>query len=100
MLSVTPSVNAGGLITMDILQQVTDVGDVDIPTGQRKFLTRQIQSRSAVRSGEPVVLGGMIRENSSAGSHRSAVAVRNPRRGALCSARTATRASAPNCWCC
>jgi general secretion pathway protein D len=68
MLSVTPSVNAGGLITMDILQQVTDVGDVDIPTGQRKFLTRQIQSRIAVRSGEPVVLGGLIRENSSAGS--------------------------------
>lgn len=68
MLSVTPSVNAGGLITMDIMQQVTDVGDVDIPTGQRKFLTRQIQSRIAVRSGEPVVLGGLIRENSSAGS--------------------------------
>lgn len=67
MLSVTPSVNAGGLITMDILQQVTDVGEIDAATGQRNFLTRQIQSRVAVRSGEPIVLGGMIRENDTRG---------------------------------
>ncbi|MBD9395893.1 type II secretion system secretin GspD [Acidovorax sp. ACV01] len=63
MLSVTPSVNAGGLITMDISQQVTDVGDRDTATGQRAFQTRQIQTRVAVRSGEPIVLGGLIREN-------------------------------------
>ena len=68
MLSVTPSVNAGGLITMDILQQVTDVGEIDAATGQRSFLTRQIQSRVAVRSGDPIVLGGMIRENETNGN--------------------------------
>lgn len=68
MLSVTPSVNAGGLITMDIVQQVTDVGEIDAATGQRSFLTRQIQSRVAVRSGEPIVLGGMIRENETNGT--------------------------------
>lgn len=67
MLSVTPSVNAGGLITMDIVQQVTDVGEIDAATQQRSFLTRQIQSRVAVRSGEPIVLGGMIRENETNG---------------------------------
>lgn len=68
MLSVTPSVNAGGLITMDIVQQVTDVGEIDLATSQRNFLTRQIQSRVAVRSGEPIVLGGMIRENETNGT--------------------------------
>jgi len=68
MLSVTPSVNAGGLITMDIMQQVTDVGEIDVATGQRNFLTRQIQSRVAVRSGDPIVLGGMIRENETKGT--------------------------------
>ena len=73
MLSVTPSVNAGGLITMDISQQVTDVGEADTATGQRAFLTRQIQTRVAVRSGEPVVLGGLIRENDTTG--RSGVPV-------------------------
>lgn len=63
LLSVTPSVNAGGLISMDISQQVTDVGERDVVTSQRSFQTRQIQTRVAVRSGESIVLGGLIREN-------------------------------------
>lgn len=67
MLSVTPTVNASGLITLDIVQQVTDVGEIDAATQQRNFLTRQIQSKVAVRSGEPIVLGGLIRENSTEG---------------------------------
>ena len=62
-LKVRPSVNAGGLVTMDIEQSVTDVGDIDIATGQREFLERSIMSRVAVRSTESVVLGGLIREN-------------------------------------
>ena len=63
LLTVTPSVNAGGLISMDISQQVTDVGEEDSVTRQRSFQTRQIQTRVAVRSGESIVLGGLIREN-------------------------------------
>ena len=67
MLDVLPSVNAGGLVTMDINQDVTDVGQVDAATGQRSFLQRAIASRVAVRSGETVVLGGLIRDNTSRG---------------------------------
>ncbi len=67
-LEVTPSVNAGGLVTMDVMQSVTDVGEIDPATRQRAFLERNIQSRVAVRSGESVVLGGLIRENASSGS--------------------------------
>jgi general secretion pathway protein D len=66
-LSVRPSVNAGGLVTMDIEQSVIDVGAIDSATGQRAFLDRTINSRVAVRSSESVVLGGLIRENSSVG---------------------------------
>jgi general secretion pathway protein D len=66
-LSVRPSVNAGGLVTMDIQQSVVDVGSIDSATGQRSFLDRTINSRVAVRSSESVVLGGLIRENSSLG---------------------------------
>lgn len=62
-LSVTPSVNAGNLITMQINQSVADVGQIDAATGQRSFLQRQITSKVAVRSGEAVVLGGLIRDN-------------------------------------
>jgi general secretion pathway protein D len=68
-LSVTPSVNAGGMVTMDIEQTVTDVGPIDtLGTGDRTFLEREIISRVAVRSSEAVVLGGLIRENKSSGS--------------------------------
>jgi general secretion pathway protein D len=64
-LTVTPSVNAGGLVTMDVEQSVTDVGPIDEATGQRAFLERNIMSRVAVRSNQSVVLGGLIRENAS-----------------------------------
>jgi general secretion pathway protein D len=67
-LSVTPSVGSGDLVTMTVNQSVTDVGLVDAATGQRSFLNRQIDSKVAVRSGEAVVLGGLIRDNASEGS--------------------------------
>lgn len=67
-LEVTPSVNAGGLVTMDVKQSVTDVGEIDAATKQRSFLERTIESRVAVRSNESVVLGGLIRENATTGS--------------------------------
>lgn len=67
-LEVKPSVNAGGLVTMDVKQSVTDVAGADNPTGQSSFLERNIESRVAVRSGESLVLGGLIQENSSEGS--------------------------------
>lgn len=92
MLNVTPSVNAGGLVTLDILQQVTDVGEVDQPTGQRNFLTRQIQSRVAVRSGEPIVLGGVMSENESAGNNGVPVLRSIPLVGTLFSTTNNTKA--------
>ena len=61
-LEVTPSVNAGGLVTMDIKQSVTDVGP-QVEGQQPTFLERSIMSRVSVRSGQSVVLGGLIREN-------------------------------------
>lgn len=67
-LAVTPSVGAGDMVTMSINQAVTDVGSIDAATGQRAFLQRQFSSKVAVRSGEAVVLGGLIRENDTSGS--------------------------------
>ncbi len=67
LLSVTPGVNAGGLVTMDVSQEVTDVGPIDPATGQRTFLQRNIQSVVAVQSGETIVLGGLIISNESRG---------------------------------
>lgn len=62
LLTVSPQVNVGGLITMDVVQEVTDVGEIDQATGQRAFLTREVKSKVAVQSGETIVLGGLISE--------------------------------------
>ena len=62
-LAFTPSVNAGNFVTMMIKQSVTDVGEKDDATGQRAFLQRQLESKVAIRSGETLVLGGLIRDN-------------------------------------
>lgn len=66
-LSVTPTANAGNMVTMSVDQTVTDVGPQDEVTKQRSFLQRQVSSRVAVRSGETIVMGGLIQENTSAG---------------------------------
>jgi general secretion pathway protein D len=64
ILSVTPRVNAGGLVTMEIQQEVSDAvettsSDIDSPT----ISQRRIASTVAVQSGETVALGGLIRDN-------------------------------------
>ncbi len=63
LLSVTPRVNSGGLVTMELSQEVTDVGGIDDATGQRSFLQRNINSTVAVQDGRTIVLGGLITEN-------------------------------------
>ncbi len=68
ILSVTPSVNAGNMVSLQINQSVTDVGAPDLSAGnQRTFLQRQFSSKVAVRSGETLVLGGLIRDNTTTG---------------------------------
>lgn len=66
-LQVTPHVNTNGLVKMEIQQDITDVGEIDSATGNRSFLQRNIKSNVAVKSGETIVLGGLIRDNSTEG---------------------------------
>lgn len=63
LLSVTPRVNSGGLVTMELSQEVTDIGSIDDATGQRSFLQRNINSTVAVQDGRTIILGGLITEN-------------------------------------
>ncbi|MEO1751946.1 type II secretion system secretin GspD [Thiofaba sp. EF100] len=62
-LKVTPRVNSGGLVTLDIVQEVTDIGGKDPDTKQYTFLQRSIESVVAVQGGQTIVLGGLILEN-------------------------------------
>lgn len=71
ILQVTPRVNAGGLVMLDIKQEASDVvptttSNLDSPT----IRLRQISSTIAVKSGAEIVLGGIIqrsRQRESAG---------------------------------
>ena len=64
LLSVTPRVNAGGLVTMEIKQEVSNVSPGSDPLSLTPTIQqRRITSTVAVKSGHTVVLGGLIREN-------------------------------------
>jgi general secretion pathway protein D len=64
ILSVTPRVNAGGLVTMEIQQEVSDAVETTTSTINSPTISqRRIASTIAVQSGETVALGGLIRDN-------------------------------------
>lgn len=64
-LMVTPRVNPGGLVYLDIDQEVSKPGANPDPTGNVPISQRSIQTQVAVQSGETVLLGGLIQENES-----------------------------------
>ena len=66
VLEVTPRVNAGGYVTMDLNQSVstvvpTSTSQIDSPTFQQRRLTSTV----SVKSGETILLGGMIQQTDS-----------------------------------
>ena len=63
MLQVMPSISAGDLVTLDINQVVSKIGtnsSAPATAGYPTFDQREINSKVAVRSGETLVLGGLI----------------------------------------
>lgn len=63
LLEVLPRVNSGGMVNMEVKQEVIDVGNIDVATKQRAFLQRSVTSKVVVKSGQTLVLGGLIRDN-------------------------------------
>ncbi|MDP5293444.1 type II secretion system secretin GspD [Oceanimonas sp. CHS3-5] len=64
LLEVTPRVNAGGMVVLELVQEVNDVAATTSSNIQSPTITqRKIDTRVAVQSGETLVLGGLIREN-------------------------------------
>lgn len=63
MLSVKPRVTPGGLVQMEIEQEVSTVASTDSSNlNSPTFQTRNITSSVAVRSNQAVVLGGLIQD--------------------------------------
>ncbi len=69
LLTVTPRINAGGQITLDISQEVSLPGTVPAlgGGGNVSIAQRTINSSVIVQSGQTVVLGGLILETTSDG---------------------------------
>ena len=68
IMEVTPRVNSGGLVTLDIAQEVSDVDAASTANSQIQsptFLERNVRSRVVVQDGQTVGLAGLIRDNSS-----------------------------------
>jgi len=66
ILKVTPRVNEGGLVTMEIQQEVSQVNaDAGTGTITPTISKRLITTNVAVQSGQTVALGGMIQDNKS-----------------------------------
>jgi general secretion pathway protein D len=65
LLTVTPRVNSGGRVTLEIRQEVTDQGSAVNVGGIENFtfLQRTFESVVTVQSGQTIVLGGLIRSN-------------------------------------
>jgi len=69
IMLVTPRVNSGGLVTLDISQEVSDVASttsskIDSPT----FNQRLIRTRVAVQDGQTVGMAGLIRDTDTQGN--------------------------------
>ena len=72
IMQITPRVNSGGLVTLDISQEVSEVdttsaqatGPINSPT----FQNRNVISRVVVQDGQTVGLAGLIRDSSGRGN--------------------------------
>ena len=70
LLQVTPHINAGGLVTLDVQAEVSNPGTVANPCDAPPINTRSVQTIVSVQSGQTMVMGGLINEgkqNASAG---------------------------------
>lgn len=65
ILDVLPRINPGGLVYMDIQQQVSDADTSNVTTTQPnpRISTRSVSTQIAVQSGQTVLLGGLIKQD-------------------------------------
>lgn len=64
ILDVVPRVNTGGLVSLDIAQEVSDVQTTSSSTiNSPTFFERRIRSRIVVQDGQTIGLAGLIRDN-------------------------------------
>ncbi len=90
VLSVRPHINSGGLVTLEISQEVSDVQEGVTTTGLNSptINKRSAQTTVAVQSGDTMVLGGLIKDDKNSGSSGLPILSDIPILGALFGAKT------------
>lgn len=67
ILEVRPRVNPGGLVYLDVTQEVSRADDSALPGENAAIAKRKLDTQVAVRSGQTVLLGGLIRQRDNRG---------------------------------
>ncbi len=83
ILEVTPRVNPGGLVYLEVSQEVSTPGTPATEGGNPPINTRTIDTEVAVQSGQTVVLGGLIEETTTDSRNGVPFLQRIPGLGAL-----------------
>jgi general secretion pathway protein D len=92
ILKVTPRVNAGGLVMLDIAQEVSDLSRRTISGISSPIIsTRRVATSIAVQDGQVVTLGGLFRDANSFGKNGLPILSRIPVLGALFGNHTKTQ---------
>ncbi len=93
IMQVTPRVNSGGLVTLDIAQEVSDVAAQATNTvqGSPTFNDQIFRTRVAVQDGQTVGMAGLIRDNASEGNAGIPLIKDLPVVGTLFSSQSNTR---------
>lgn len=91
ILNVLPRLNANGLVTLDLEQEVSDVvpttsSTINSPT----FEQRKIKTKVVVQDGETISLGGLISDNKTRGNSGIPILQQLPLLGPLFSTRNNT----------
>jgi general secretion pathway protein D len=63
LLTVTPHINSSGLVKMELVQEVSQIGDFNTQLNNYTFLTRKADTSLVVEDGQTVVIAGLMQSN-------------------------------------
>ena len=63
LLTVTPHINSSGLVKMELIQEVSDLGDFNTSLNNYIFLTRRADTSLVVEDNQTVVMAGLMKSN-------------------------------------
>ena len=66
-LQVKPRINPGGLVYLELTQEVSSPGAKDAVTNNVPIDNRDLKTEVAIQSGQTIVMGGLISENNNQG---------------------------------